>query len=178
MDIHTFFNSILIFSGAIIVLISILATKDIKKVLPLVPERQRKHITWYLMLHRVLMAFFVCGYLVVLFAFIFHYSFISETFVSLIFFFGAIFVFIGVSAQSRLMTEVQHTLQGILPICCKCNKIRNVDANQKDPHAWKKIEDFLSEKTDVNFSHGLCPECFEGEMEELGAMSYKPKNIA
>lgn len=148
-------------------LISIIGTKGIKKTLHLVPERQRRHITRYLMLHRVLMAFFVCGYFVVLVAFAFHYSFISETFVSLIFFFGAIFVFIGVSVQSRLTTEVQNTLQGILPICCKCKKMRNVDANQKDPLAWKKIEDFLSEKIDVNFSHGLCPECFDGEMKEL-----------
>jgi hypothetical protein len=65
------------------------------------------------------------------------------------------------------MSEVQITLQGILPICCKCKKIRSVDADHKDPLAWKRIEDFLSEKINVGFSHGLCPECFEEEMKDL-----------
>jgi hypothetical protein len=152
-------------------LISMLGTKNLMTSLLFVPERQRKYIKMNLMLHRVLMAFFLCGYLVVLVAFAFHYSFVSETFVSLIFFFGAIFVFVGVSVQSRLLSEVHSTLQGILPICCKCKKIRNVAANPKDPLAWKKIEVYLSEKTNVNFSHGLCPECFEGEMKDLDNMS-------
>jgi hypothetical protein len=167
VDIHTFINCFIIFLGAIIMLISMIGTKGLMKALHFVPERKRKHITWQLVLHRALMAFFLCGYLVVMTAFAFHYSFISETVVSLIFFFGAIFVFIGVRVQSRLMSEVQNTLQGILPICCKCKKIRNVDANQKDPKSWKRIEDFLTEKIDVNFSHGLCPDCFNDEMKNL-----------
>ena len=168
MSIHIATNCFLIAVGAIIMLISIVGTKGLMKTLQFVPERQRRHITRYLTLHRVLMAFFLCGYLVVLASFAFHFPFISESFVSLIFFFGAIFVFVGISVQSRLMSEVQNTLQGILPICCKCNKIRNGDANPKDPLAWKRIEEYLTEKTNVDFSHGLCPECFEVEMKELG----------
>ena len=166
-DLHTLINCILIFIGVIIMLISIVGTKSLKKALHFVPERQRKHISLNLVLHRALMTFFLCGYLVVLAAFAFNYSFISETFVSVIFFFGAIFVFVGVRVQSRLMTEVHSTLQGILPICCKCQKIRNCDADYKDPKSWKNIEEFLSEKIDVNFSHGFCPECFEEEMKVL-----------
>jgi hypothetical protein len=149
-------------------LISIVGTQDLMKALHFVPERQRKVIRRYLILHRTLMVFFLCGYLVVLTAFIFHYSFISETFVSIIFFFGSIFVFIGISVQSRLLSEVQNTLHGILPICCKCKKIRSTDADHRNPLAWKKIEDYLTDKTNVNFSHGLCPECFENEMRDIG----------
>jgi len=171
LDTHTISNCIFILSGAIIMLISILGTKNLMAALHFVPERQRRYIRMNLVLHRVLMAFFLCGYLVVLAAFAFHYSFVSETFVSLIFFFGAIFVFLGVSVQSRLLSEVHNTLQGILPICCKCKKIRNVEANPKDPLAWKKIEVYLSEKTNVNFTHGLCPECFAGELKDLEKMS-------
>ena len=167
MSIHTFINCFLIFVGAIIMLISILGAKGLMKTLHFVPERQRRLITLYLVLHRTLMGFFLLGYLVVLAAFAFHYSFISETFVSLIFFFGAIFVFVGVNVQSRLLSEVQSTLQGILPICCKCKKIRTVDANHKDPMAWKRIEDFFSEKINVGFSHGYCPECYEEEMKNM-----------
>jgi hypothetical protein len=171
MDIHSLVNCLIIFVGAVIMLISIIGTKGLKKALHFVPERQRKQVARYLGFHRVLMAFFLCGYIVVLVAFAFHFSFISESFVSIIFFFGAVFVFIGVTVQARLMTEVQNTLQGILPICCKCKKIRNSDANQKDPNSWKKIEDYLTERAHVNFSHGLCPECFEWEMKDLKNMS-------
>lgn len=148
-------------------LISIIGTKELVNALPLVPDRHRKHIKLYLALHRALMVFFLLGYLVVLAAFAFQYSFISETFVSFIFFFGAIFVFLGISIQSRLLSEMQSVLRGILPICCKCKKIRAVDANSKDPMAWKKVEDFLSDKINVDFSHGYCPECFEEEMKNL-----------
>ena len=167
MSIRMIANCFLIFVGAIIMLISIVGTKGLMQAMHFVPERQRRRITLYLVLHRALMAFFLCGYLVVLAAFVFHYSFVSETFVSLIFFFGAVFVFVGVSVQSRLLSEVQNTLQGILPICCKCHKIRSIGADQKDPLAWKRIEAYLTERTNVDFSHGLCPECFDQEMKDL-----------
>ena len=167
MSMLMFANCFLIFVGAIIMLISIVGTKGLMQAMHFVPERQRRRITLYLVLHRALMAFFLCGYLVVLAAFVFHYSFVSETFVSLIFFFGAIFVFVGVSVQSRLLSEVQNTLQGILPICCKCHKIRSIGADQNDPLGWKRIEEFLTERTNVDFSHGLCPDCFDQEMKDL-----------
>ena len=167
MSMHMIANCFLIFVGAIIMLISIVGTKGLMQAMLFVPERQRRRITLYLLLHRALMAFFLCGYLVVLAAFVLHYSFVSETFVSLIFFFGAIFVFIGVSVQSRLLSEVQNTLQGILPICCKCHKIRSIGADQNDPLAWKRIEAYLTERTNDDFSHGLCPDCFDQEMKDL-----------
>lgn len=171
MSVHTFMNCFLIFIGAIIMFISMLGTRGLMSALHFVPGHQRRQIRLYLLLHRALMGFFLCGYLVVLAAFSFHYSFISETFVSLIFFLGSIFVFVGVSVQSRLMSEVQNTLQGILPICCKCKKIRNVDADQRDPMAWMKLEKFLSENIHVDFSHGLCPDCFDEEMKDLRKMN-------
>ena len=170
MNITTVINCFFIFVGAIIMLTSIVKAKALMEALIFVPERQRRHLGQYLILHRALMAFFFIGYLVVLAAFVFHLKFISETFVSLIFFFGAIFVSIGIIVQTRLLSEVQHTLQGILPICCKCKKIRTVGANYKDPMAWKRIEDFLSEKTNVGFTHGYCPECGEEEIRNVRRM--------
>jgi len=47
------------------------------------------------------------------------------------------------------------TLQGILPICMHCHKIRN------DHQSWERIEKYISLHTDAQFSHGLCPECLE-----------------
>jgi CheY-like chemotaxis protein len=47
------------------------------------------------------------------------------------------------------------TLQGILPICMHCQKIRN------DQESWQKIDSYIQEHTDAHFSHGLCPDCLE-----------------
>ncbi len=53
--------------------------------------------------------------------------------------------------QKRL-DEIKQ-LRGILPICAKCKKIRN------DKGYWEKIEVYIGEHSDAEFSHGLCPEC-------------------
>jgi GAF domain-containing protein len=45
------------------------------------------------------------------------------------------------------------TLRGLLPMCAHCNKIRN------DTGFWTRVELYISEHTDVQFSHGLCPDC-------------------
>ena len=52
----------------------------------------------------------------------------------------------------KLQEEVRQ-LQGLLPICSYCKKIR------KDDNTWHAIEAYISEKTDASFSHGVCPEC-------------------
>jgi len=164
---HTLIKCFIISIGAAIMLISILGTRELMNSLQLVPQNQRKRISVHLLLHRILMVFFLCGYLVVLAAFIFQYSLISDIFISLIFFFGSVFVFLGVNVQTRLLSEIQNTLQGIIPICCSCKKIRSHEGNPRDINSWKKIEEFLTERINVNLSHGLCPECFEEEISKL-----------
>ena len=46
-------------------------------------------------------------------------------------------------------------LEGLLPICSYCKKIRN------ESNAWEAIEGYISKKTDATFSHGFCPRCYE-----------------
>ncbi|MCD4774920.1 MAG: tetratricopeptide repeat protein [Candidatus Aegiribacteria sp.] len=46
-----------------------------------------------------------------------------------------------------------NKLQGMLPICANCKKIRDDDGY------WQQIESYISEHSDTKFSHGLCPEC-------------------
>jgi len=48
-----------------------------------------------------------------------------------------------------------NTLQGILPICMHCHKIRD------DQQSWQRIEKYIQEHSDAQFSHSLCPECLE-----------------
>jgi DNA-binding response OmpR family regulator len=52
------------------------------------------------------------------------------------------------------LTQVK-TLQGLIPICMHCHKIRN------DQQNWERLEMYISEHTDAEFSHGLCPECMK-----------------
>jgi sigma-B regulation protein RsbU (phosphoserine phosphatase) len=47
------------------------------------------------------------------------------------------------------------TLQGILPICSYCKKIRD------DKNFWQQVESYISQFTDARFTHSICPDCFE-----------------
>jgi len=59
-----------------------------------------------------------------------------------------------VHSLQKALTHVK-TLQGILPICMHCHKIRN------DQQSWERLEKYITEHSDAQFSHGLCPECLK-----------------
>jgi DNA-binding response OmpR family regulator len=46
------------------------------------------------------------------------------------------------------------TLQGLLPICSYCKKIRD------DRNYWQQVEGYISDHSEAQFSHGICPECY------------------
>lgn len=46
-----------------------------------------------------------------------------------------------------------NTLSGLLPICSSCKKIRN------DQGEWERLETYVAERSNAEFSHGICPEC-------------------
>lgn len=56
------------------------------------------------------------------------------------------------------LEESQHeiaTLRGLLSMCAGCKKIRD------EQGGWVPVEDYISEHASVEFSHGLCPDCFQ-----------------
>ena len=53
-----------------------------------------------------------------------------------------------------------RTLRGIIPICSYCKSIRN------DEGAWDQMEKYISDHSDAEFSHGICPSCYKKVMEE------------
>ena len=61
--------------------------------------------------------------------------------------------------RQRLTTDLKTALdyvkqlQGMLPICSSCKKIRD------DRGYWNRIGSYLSAHSDVEFTHGLCPDC-------------------
>jgi len=45
------------------------------------------------------------------------------------------------------------TLKGIVPICSHCKNVRD------DQGYWQKVEKFVREHSEAEFSHGICPDC-------------------
>ena len=59
-----------------------------------------------------------------------------------------------VAALERALAQVTD-LQGLLPICMYCKRIRS------DSNYWQKVESYIAERSGATFSHGICPECVE-----------------
>ncbi|HEV7998811.1 MAG TPA: hypothetical protein VGP63_02950, partial [Planctomycetaceae bacterium] len=59
-----------------------------------------------------------------------------------------------------------HELQELIPICSYCKKVRD------DSNYWQQVESYMSARTGVQFSHGICPQCYPkviAELEKAGA---------
>jgi DNA-binding NtrC family response regulator len=52
-------------------------------------------------------------------------------------------------------------LEGLIPICCYCKKIRD------DRNYWEDVERYVSEHSSARFSHGICPECMKKHVEPM-----------
>lgn len=74
-----------------------------------------------------------------------------------------------IEMQDRLAQQVRElseamdhikTLQGILPICSFCKKIRN------DQGYWDQVEAYISENSQATFTHGICPDCMRKHYPE------------
>ena len=50
-------------------------------------------------------------------------------------------------------------LEGILPICSRCKRIRREGTDPRQQDSWDAIENYITAKTQAMFSHGLCPGC-------------------
>jgi sigma-B regulation protein RsbU (phosphoserine phosphatase) len=62
--------------------------------------------------------------------------------------------------QSAL--DMVKQLSGLLPICSYCKRIR------KERDYWQQLESYLSEHSEAEFSHSVCPDCFERAKRDLG----------
>lgn len=58
------------------------------------------------------------------------------------------------------LAHVQR-LQGLLPICSYCKKIRN------ETNYWEQVDSYLTSHSDVQLTHGICPTCMETMMKHL-----------
>ena len=67
----------------------------------------------------------------------------------------------AVRNYSRELENKVATLSGFLPICASCKKIRD------DKGYWNQVEAYISEHSEVQFSHGLCPDCVKKLYPEI-----------
>jgi len=58
-------------------------------------------------------------------------------------------------------------LEGFLPICAKCKNIRLEGTDYRRQESWVAIERYIQERTDAEFTHGLCPQCASELYPEL-----------
>jgi PleD family two-component response regulator len=64
-----------------------------------------------------------------------------------------------VKEKEKLIGELKEalakvkTLSGLLPICSSCKKIRD------DKGYWNQIETYIRERSEADFTHGICPKC-------------------
>jgi len=65
--------------------------------------------------------------------------------------------------ELRIQNAVLQTkiLGGVIPICSWCKSIRD------DQGYWQKIEAYISDHTEAQFSHGICPECTTTHFPEI-----------
>ena len=56
------------------------------------------------------------------------------------------------------MAQIKQ-LEGIIPICMYCKKIRD------DQQSWHQLEAYISNHSEAVFSHGMCPPCAEEQMK-------------
>ncbi len=61
------------------------------------------------------------------------------------------------------MKEIK-TLQGLLPICSYCHSVCDENGS------WLRIEDYISMRSEARFTHGMCPTCYQNELNK-----FKPK---
>jgi PAS domain S-box-containing protein len=61
-------------------------------------------------------------------------------------------------AAEEALRQIKQ-LRGLLPICSYCKKIRRED------DAWEQLEHYITDHSEAEFSHGVCPECYVKHLE-------------
>ena len=71
--------------------------------------------------------------------------------------------------KEKALSEVK-VLQGLLPICSSCKKVRD------DKGSWKQVESYISAHSEALFSHGVCPDCVEKLYADLDKHQQEKKS--
>lgn len=77
---------------------------------------------------------------------------------------GAAIVFhLNVIIRERRKVKV---LEGLIPICSYCKKIRDDTGTEKGEGEWHEIEHYIASRSEADFTHGVCWNCYEKYLKE------------
>jgi CheY-like chemotaxis protein len=65
-----------------------------------------------------------------------------------------------VHALEEALAHVQQ-LQGLIPICAWCRQVRS------DGDFWVQVDDYLAQRSGLQFTHAICPACREREFQNV-----------
>jgi hypothetical protein len=65
--------------------------------------------------------------------------------------------------------QQKRVIRGMMTVCSYCKRVRLAH------EAWEKIEEYVARKSEVIFTHGVCPECFE---KHAGMIKNRPGNAS
>jgi PAS domain S-box-containing protein len=83
-------------------------------------------------------------------------------------------VIVGAMIIATNITELKQALEtvaqlrGLLPICAWCNRIRD------EKGSWETLENYLRRETHLDISHGMCPSCYDAEVEAFRSEGAAP----
>lgn len=73
----------------------------------------------------------------------------------------AILMRLRVAERILEFTKQIRALKDLIPICMYCKRVRD------DTDYWDQVEHYIHEHTGSNFSHGICPTCFDVQLESM-----------
>lgn len=74
-----------------------------------------------------------------------------------------------VAQQQRALMQRVTALEGLLPICSFCKRIRD------EHEEWKQVEVYFGTRSGAQFSHGVCPECMKQHYGIISRATSPPK---
>jgi hypothetical protein len=69
-------------------------------------------------------------------------------------------IIVGFITIAHTILLQRRMLKGFVTICSYCGRV-HIDEN-----AWQQVEEFVSTRTSLEFSHGVCPVCYQKAVQD------------
>ena len=70
---------------------------------------------------------------------------------------------VGIVTVGHTYLQEKRMLKGFIVVCSYCHKV------QIEDRAWQQMEIYVSDRSLAEFTHGVCPTCYEKVMSEINA---------
>lgn len=159
MDLLPIVCGTIVLVGTGIMLAAVIRVREVLGIVELATEPHRSWLSHRIRFHRGLMVFFTLGYVAFAASLLSGQDVISVTAVAAVFFCGSLFVYVGIAIQSRMSAAMMRTLQGFVPVCAWCKKVKTKASEASEEDTWESLESYLVKKSEVNLTHGICDTC-------------------